>query len=240
LIFQDPMSSLNPVYTIGYQIAEALVLHRGLSSAAARERSLELLRLVGLSLPERRIDQYPHELSGGMQQRVMIAMALSCNPALLIADEPTTALDVTIQAQILDLLRDLQDRIGMGILLITHDLGVVSQMATDVAVMYAGSVVETGTAAEVLGAPQHPYTRALLNSIPHFGIARDQRLTAIDGIVPSPTDWPQGCRFAPRCTFAFDRCVRARPPLGAGDAHRAACFLPSDWQRQVDDRAEVG
>jgi oligopeptide/dipeptide ABC transporter ATP-binding protein len=228
MIFQDPMSSLNPVYTIGNQMAESVMLHRGLSRAEARDRTIELFRLVGLSSPERRIDQFPHELSGGMQQRVMIAMALSCDPALLIADEPTTALDVTIQAQILDLLRELQARLDMGLLLITHDLGVVAEMATDVAVMYAGAIVETGTVAEVLHAPRHPYTQALLGSIPRFGTARDQRLAAIGGIVPSPWDWPLGCRFAPRCAHAFDRCVREEPGLGARGGHRAACFLVSD------------
>jgi oligopeptide/dipeptide ABC transporter ATP-binding protein len=223
MIFQEPMSYLNPVYTVGDQVSETLVWHMRISRREALLRTRELFRLVGIQAPDQRVRQFPHELSGGMQQRVMIAMALACEPKLLIADEPTTALDATIQAQILDLLRDLQQRLGMAILLITHDLGVVGEMADSLVVMYGGTVVEAGPAADVLIEPRHPYTEALLRSIPHLGMARDRPLAVIPGFVPAPDQCLSGCRFAPRCTYAFAACDKA-PPL-RGCEHRAACWL---------------
>jgi peptide/nickel transport system ATP-binding protein len=224
MIFQEPMTSLNPAFTIGEQIMEGLVRHKKLSRAAARTRAIEMLRRVNIPAPERRIDDYPHKLSGGMRQRAMIAMALACDPELLIADEPTTALDVTVQAQILDLLRALQRDFGTAILLITHDLGVVAEMADDVVVMYAGQVVEQAPVARLFDQPQHPYTIGLLGSVPRLD--REQaRLNAIDGTVPDPLRMPPGCRFSPRCPFAIDRCRAEAPPLAAiaGD-HAAACW----------------
>jgi oligopeptide/dipeptide ABC transporter ATP-binding protein len=206
MIFQEPMTSLNPVFTVGDQIAEAVTLHQKVDRKGAQKIAVESLRLVGLSAPERRARQYPHELSGGMRQRVMIAMALSCNPKLLIADEPTTALDVTIQAQILELIKDLQQRTGTALLLITHDLGVVAETVQDIAVMYAGRIVETGTADEVLLSPKHPYTQGLLNSIPSEQ-KRGRQLSAIKGVVPNPFRMPPGCKFQPRCPYAWDRCL---------------------------------
>lgn len=231
MIFQEPMSYLNPVYTVGDQVSETLTWHMRISRREALQRTRELFRLVGIQAPDQRVYQFPHELSGGMQQRVMIAMALACEPKLLIADEPTTALDVTIQAQILDLLRDLQQRLGMAILLITHDLGVVGEMADSLVVMYGGTVVEAGPATNVLAEPQHPYTEALLRSIPHFGMARDRPLAVIPGFVPDPDQYLPGCRFAPRCAYAFAACDRT-PPLRGG-THRAACWLGLD---QADAR----
>jgi oligopeptide/dipeptide ABC transporter ATP-binding protein len=225
MIFQEPMTSLNPVLKIGDQIVEAVMLHRRVSSAAARERALEMLNLVGFASPERRFGQYPHQLSGGMRQRVMIAMALACEPKLLIADEPTTALDVTIQAQILELIQDLRERLGMAVILITHDLGVVAEMCDDVAVMYAGRVVERGSAPDVFRSPQHPYTEALLHSIPLLGMTQAEPLKVIRGIVPNPLTWPAGCRFASRCDYAFDRCLMKDPPLMQAGAQKAACWL---------------
>jgi oligopeptide/dipeptide ABC transporter ATP-binding protein len=222
MIFQEPMSYLNPVYTAGDQVAETLVWHAGMSRRTAVARVQELFRLVGIPSPEGRVDQFPYELSGGMQQRVMIAMALACEPKLLIADEPTTALDVTIQAQILDLLGELQQRIGMAILLITHDLGVVAKMAQDVVVMYAGVVVESGPSAQVLTEPRHPYTEALLRSTPRLGMSRDRRLQVIPGMVPTPGQRVAGCRFAPRCSYAFAAC--SKEPTLSGGTHRAACW----------------
>lgn len=222
MIFQEPMSYLNPVYTVGDQVAETLILHAGESRRTALRHVRELFRLVGIPSPERRIDQFPHELSGGMQQRVMIAMALACRPKLLIADEPTTALDVTIQAQILDLLRELQRQLGMAILLITHDLGVVAEMADDIVVMYAGAIVESGAARQVLTETRHPYTEALLRSIPRLGMQRDERLQVIPGIVPAPDQLNPGCRFAPRCAYAFDAC--SKPPPASGHSHLAWCW----------------
>jgi oligopeptide/dipeptide ABC transporter ATP-binding protein len=224
MIFQEPMSSLNPVFTVGNQITEAIRLHRDVSAAEARDRAIEMLRLAGIPAPDKRMRDYPHELSGGMRQRAMIAMALSCEPKLLIADEPTTALDVTIQAQILELLADLCDRLDMAVLLITHDFGVVAEMGDDVAIMYAGRIVEQGSVDDVLDSPQHPYTEALLRSIPRIGMTQDERLHVIRGNVASPARRPAGCAFAPRCDYAFDRCSED-PPLFAVANQRSACWL---------------
>ena len=228
MIFQEPMSSLNPVYSIGDQIGETLRLHKGLSRRDARAESIRLLDEVGIEGAERRVDEYPHELSGGMRQRVMIAMALSCGPDLLIADEPTTALDVTIQAQILELLADLRRRRGMAVLLITHDLGVVAEVCDRVVVMYAGQVVERGTVEEIFGDPRHPYTRGLLASLP----AVDQpgkRLQPIPGTVPAPTDLPAGCRFRDRCSLAHPRCTAPQDLVELGREDRVArCWRVSD------------
>jgi oligopeptide/dipeptide ABC transporter ATP-binding protein len=233
MIFQEPMTSLNPVYTVGGQIAEAVKLHEDVDSRRAEERALEMMRLVGIPSPERRLGDYPHQMSGGMRQRVMIAMALSCRPRLLIADEPTTALDVTIQAQILELMKGLQQRLGMAILLITHDLGVVAEMADHVAVMYAGRVVERGPVTEVFRAPQHPYTEALLHSIPLLGMTQEEPLHVIRGMVPNPLDWPQGCRFAPRCDHAFGRCQTEDPPLLRAGSQDSACWLCEAGPREA-------
>ena len=231
MIFQEPMTSLNPVFTVGNQIAEAVELHQGLGKRDAMARAVEMMRLVGIPSAERRVDDYPHQLSGGMRQRVMIAMALACNPKLLIADEPTTALDVTVQAQILELMKDLRERLGMAILLITHDLGVVAEMVDEVAVMYAGRIVERGPVADVFAEPQHPYTEALLRSIPRVGMRYTQPLEAIRGMVPSPLDWPAGCRFAPRCDYAFDRCQTEDPWLLPVPPQESACWLCEDGRR---------
>jgi peptide/nickel transport system ATP-binding protein len=226
MIFQEPMTSLNPVFMVGYQVREAINEHLGLPDREAHERVIELFKLVGISAPERRVNDYPHQLSGGMRQRVMIAMAISCNPKLLIADEPTTALDVTIQAQILDLMGDLRERHDMGIMLITHDLGVIAEMADEVVVMYAGKVVERGTVEQIFEDPQHPYTQGLLASIPG-GRTRGKRLSVIKGTVPHPLNRPPGCTFAPRCPRAFDPCPTAFPALidHAADSHEVACYL---------------
>jgi peptide/nickel transport system ATP-binding protein/oligopeptide transport system ATP-binding protein len=225
MIFQEPMTSLNPVHSVGAQITEAMRAHdRSATAAELRDRAIDALKRVRLPSPERRFEDYPHQLSGGMRQRVMIAMALACRPALLIADEPTTALDVTVQAQILDLLRELQVETGMSIILITHDLGVVAEMADEVAVMYAGKVVERASAAEIFASPQHPYTLGLLGSIPRLDEDRE-RLLAIEGTVPPPFALPQGCRFHPRCPFAIEACTRAQPALEAvAEGHLAACI----------------
>ena len=224
MIFQEPMTSLNPVHTIGQQIVEAIRAHADLSHEAARARAIEVLELVRIPSAAQRFDDFPHHLSGGMRQRVMIAMALACEPALLIADEPTTALDVTIQAQILELLRDLQQRLGMAILIITHDLGVIAELVDEVIVMYAGRIVESAPVHELFNDPQHPYTIGLLGSIPRLDVARE-RLSTIEGSVPSPANQPAGCRFAPRCPFADARCHAEAPPLRSlGPAHLAACW----------------
>jgi peptide/nickel transport system ATP-binding protein len=231
MIFQEPMTSLNPALTVGRQIAESLVLHRALSREAATAKAVDMLRKVRMSEPERRVRQYPHELSGGMRQRVMIAMALACGPKLLIADEPTTALDVTIQAQILELMRELARETGASIVLITHDLGVVAEMAQRVVVMYAGRKVEEAPVEALFAHPRHPYTRGLLGSMPHLGDSvRDEdgkRLVEIPGMVPSLKDEQPGCLFAPRCPNAIARCSQDVPPLTAqGSGHWAACWNP--------------
>ncbi len=225
MIFQEPMTSLNPVHTIGQQIAEMVIRHEKLSKARARDRAIEMLHLVGIPEPKRRVDNYPHEMSGGMRQRAMIAMALSCAPRILIADEPTTALDVTIQAQMLELMQDLQDKMGMAIIFITHDLGVVAEMADRVVVMYGAQVVETGSVTDIFNTPRMPYTAGLMNSIPRLGSSINKvRLQAIPGSVPALTNLPQGCRFHPRCAFATDLCRAALPPLEtAGDGHMIRC-----------------
>jgi peptide/nickel transport system ATP-binding protein len=225
MVFQEPMTSLNPLFTVGFQITEAMRAHdRGLSDRAARAKIIDVLHRVRIPSPGRRIDEYPHQMSGGMRQRVMIAMALSCSPDLLIADEPTTALDVTVQAQILDLLSDLQAQTGMAIVLITHDLGVVAEMADRIAVMYAGRIVELATTAEIFDNAQHPYTLGLLGSIPRIEENREQLLT-IEGSVPSPLRLPAGCRFHPRCVFAATECTESDVRLRSmGGDHLAACI----------------
>jgi oligopeptide/dipeptide ABC transporter ATP-binding protein len=228
MIFQEPMSSLNPVFRIGQQIGAVLELHRKMNRLQARNEAIELLRLVGVSAPEDRVDDYPHQMSGGMRQRVMIAMALACNPKLLIADEPTTALDVTIQAQILELLRRLQRERGMAILLITHDLGIVAENADEVAVMYAGKIVEHASVKELFANPRHPYTIGLFNSLPKVRETRE-RLATIPGQVPAATRLPSGCRFHPRCPFVMEKCREEGPPLlEAGEKHHSACWLVED------------
>lgn len=235
MIFQEPMTSLNPVFTIGLQLSEPLIKHRGLSKAAAWAKSAELLQLVGIPEAAKRLASYPHHLSGGMRQRVMIAMALACNPSLLIADEPTTALDVTIQAQILDLLRGLSRDLNMAILLITHDLGVVAEMASRVLVMYAGRIVEAANVYELFKTPSHPYTEGLLASIPRLG-DRPDRLHQIAGVVPNLLDLPPGCRFAPRCNYATAKCHELEPSLLpiSNSGRRVACWYPL-----VNDLQEV-
>ncbi|MBI4404043.1 MAG: ABC transporter ATP-binding protein [Deltaproteobacteria bacterium] len=229
MIFQDPMTSLNPVYTVGFQIAEAMQVHRPeLSTSTVRARCIDLLKLVGIPEPDRRFEDYPHELSGGMRQRVMIAMALACDPKVLIADEPTTALDVTIQAQILALIRRLQTELGMAVILITHDLGIVSEMADEVVVMYAGKVIERAAMANLFGQPLHPYTKGLLDSIPILGSSvqsTKSRLRAIGGSVPSLSNLPPGCRFQDRCQLVKPHCRQAEPNLETKrTGHLASCY----------------
>ncbi|MEZ5853021.1 MAG: ABC transporter ATP-binding protein [Hyphomicrobiaceae bacterium] len=236
MIFQEPMTSLNPVLTIGRQIAETLMLHQKLDKDAATARAVEMLHLANIPEPERRVTQYPHELSGGMRQRVMIAMALACDPKLLIADEPTTALDVTVQAQILDLMRKLKEKTGAAIILITHDLGVVAEMAERVIVMYAGRIVEEASVRDLFARPKHPYTRALLGSMPHLegGTGRQERLAEIPGIVPPLTRRIAGCIFAPRCPEATEICRSLYPPLeNKSDGHAAACWQAERTQEIV-------
>jgi oligopeptide/dipeptide ABC transporter ATP-binding protein len=224
MIFQEPMTALNPVQRVGRQITEALKLHRSLSDQEALAAAVEMLDKVGIPSPEIRVTEYPHQLSGGMRQRVMIAMALILNPALVIADEPTTALDVTIQAQILNLLQQMQDQLGTSIIMITHDLGVIAETCDDVVVMYAGRVAEQGTAEDVFRRPRHPYTRGLLESIPRLSTPRKTRLNTIEGLVPSLTEMPSGCRFNNRCPYADAHCVAADPEITeVGDGHRVAC-----------------
>ncbi|HSJ26007.1 MAG TPA: ABC transporter ATP-binding protein [Longimicrobiales bacterium] len=234
MIFQEPMTSLNPVYKVGDQIGEALRLHRDMSKKEARARAVDMLRLVGIPSPGERVDDYPHQLSGGQRQRVMIAMALACEPELLIADEPTTALDVTIQAQILELLAELRTRLGMAVVLITHDLGVVAEVCDRVVVMYAGQVVEHGTVEQIFREPRHPYTEGLLQAVPRLG-RRQERLAVIPGTVPAPTDWPVGCRFHTRCPYGWDLCVQEAPPLlDAGAGRSARCWLEEHPGRRAE------
>ena len=234
MIFQEPMTSLNPVFTVGNQIGEAIQLHQGLGKRETRKKTIEMLRLVKIADPESRVDSYPHQLSGGMRQRVMIAMALSCNPSLLIADEPTTALDVTIQAQILELMKELQQKIGgMALLLITHDLGVVAEQADDVAIMYAGKIVERSSTRAIFSRPFHPYTVGLLNSLPGIGGLKKKRLDAIPGMVPSPLNLPSGCRFRDRCPRAQEVCAQIEPPLEEKEpGHTVACYFPHSETRE--------
>jgi oligopeptide/dipeptide ABC transporter ATP-binding protein len=239
MIFQDPMTSLNPVYRIGWQIEEQLLEHEKVSKGEARRRAIDLLRAVGIPRPAQRIDDYPHQFSGGMRQRVMIALALSCNPDLLIADEPTTALDVTIQAQILELIKNLQSEFGSAVALITHDLGVVADIADRILVMYAGRIVEQGDKDQIFYDPQHPYTWGLLGSIARLDRPNPRRLTAIAGQPPSLLNPPRGCNFRPRCPHAFDRCREEDPALTdkVGDRHLDACHLAVDEKRKRRERA---
>ena len=226
MIFQEPMTSLNPVYTVGNQIMEAIILHQDLSRKEAKNKAVEMLYAVGIPGPEQRIKEYPHQLSGGMRQRVMIAMALSCNPALLIADEPTTALDVTIQAQVLDLMDDLLKNFKAAIMFITHDLGVIANMADDVIVMYLGKIVESGDVKEIFSNPKHPYTRGLMKSIPSLDAVEKERLIPIKGVVPDPFDIPKGCSFEPRCPHGMEICIKQQPPTReVTPGHRVACWL---------------
>ena len=239
VIFQEPMTSLNPVYTVGDQIVETILLHQDLDYPEARELALDMLRKVGIPAPEARIDEYPHQMSGGMKQRVMIAMALACRPKLLIADEPTTALDVTIQAQILDLLRALQEEEGMAILFITHDLGVVAETCDHVAVMYAGRIVEYGDVFQLFEAPSHPYTIGLLNSLPQVETANQQeegRLYVIPGMVPRPQDFPTGCRFRTRCEFATPKCAELPATREVDPGHEVACWYAEEVRQGTKER----
>src|SRR5678816_4584620 len=229
MIFQEPMTSLNPVLTVGRQLTEGLEIHLGMSPEAARTRAIELLGMVGIPDPARRLGQYPHQFSGGMRQRMMIAMALACEPALILADEPTTALDVTIQAQILELMRDLSRRLGAAMLIITHNLGVVARYADRVNVMYAGKIIERGTARELYANPRHPYTLGLLRSVPRLDEPRRGRLAPIDGQPPDLSRLPPGCSFAPRCSFVVDHCRVERPELElVAPDHLSACWVASE------------
>ncbi len=226
MVFQEPMTSLNPVLTVGYQIGEALELHQNMSRTEARKEVSNLLKMVGIPDVERRIEDYPHQFSGGMRQRVMIAMALSCNPKLLIADEPTTAVDVTIQAQLLEIIKDLTTRLGTAVIIITHNLGVVARHVNRMAVMYAGRIVEIGTARDVYSRPSHPYTIGLLASVPRLDKPRTARLIPVDGQPPSLVNLPRGCSFYPRCSFRIERCREERPELGeVENGHHSACFV---------------
>lgn len=235
MIFQDPMTSLNPVYTVGNQIIEAIVRHQKISKAEARKKAIEMLKLVGIPSPEKRIDNYPHEFSGGMRQRAMIAIALSCQPDLLIADEPTTALDVTIQAQILELMKELKEKIKTSIILITHDLGVVADVCSRIIVMYGGLIMEEGTAEEIFYDPKHPYTMGLLKSIPRMDLEEKKRLIPIEGTPPDLLNPPKGCPFAARCPYAMKVCVEKRPPyFYANEGHRSMCWLGHKDAPKVD------
>jgi len=228
MIFQEPMTSLNPIQTCGKQIMEPLMLHRGMKKKEAKERALELLKLCGISAPEQRFNEYPHQMSGGMRQRIMIAIALACDPALLIADEPTTALDVTIQAQILELMKSLKEKISMSIMMITHDLGIVADSCDRVVIMYTGQIFESAPTDMLFNEPLHPYTKGLLNAIPTLDKSKD-RLESIDGMVPDADKMPRGCRFHPRCKFATEKCKNAVPKLTKYDENRMVrCFLFSD------------
>ena len=224
MIFQEPMTSLNPVFTCGNQIEEAVILHQKLSKEEAKVKAIEMLKLVGIPAPEQRYNEYPHQLSGGMRQRIMIAMALSCNPEILIADEPTTALDVTVQAQILELINKLQRELGMAVIMITHDLGVIAEVSTRVAVMYASKVAEYGNVDQIFYNPKHPYTISLLNSIPKLNKGKS-RLATIEGNVPAPTHYPKGCHFCTRCSFAIEKCWNEEPPVVQIEPeHTASCW----------------
>lgn len=242
MIFQDPMTSLNPVFTIGNQIIEAIIKHQKLNKHQAKEKAIDMLRLVGIPSPEKRIDQYPHEFSGGMRQRAMIAMALSCEPKLLIADEPTTALDVTIQAQILELMKDLKDRLNTSIILITHDLGVVADVCSRIIVMYGGLIMEEGTSEEIFYEPKHPYTLGLMKSIPKVSDKENkERLIPIDGTPPDLLKPPAGCPFAPRCDYAMKVCMTQMPEYTkTSETHRAACWLLHPDAPKVDYTKGVG
>ncbi|HEX8829671.1 MAG TPA: ABC transporter ATP-binding protein, partial [Longimicrobium sp.] len=240
MIFQEPMTSLNPVFTVGDQIMESLRLHQGLNKRDARDKAIESLQLVGIPIPHQRVDEYPHQLSGGMRQRVMIAMALACDPKLLIADEPTTALDVTIQAQILELLNKLQSDLGMSIILITHDLGVVAETCDRVIVMYAGQVFEEGPVDDVFHNPQNPYTEGLLRSMPKLG-EEVERLAVIPGVVPAPTNWPVGCRFHDRCPYGWEKTEKEAPPLfEIGPGRKNKCWLVKYPERREEVRRAGG
>lgn len=231
MIFQEPMTALNPLFTCGYQISEVLRMHQGLDKRAARKQAVELMRMVGIPIPEKRVNNFPHQLSGGMRQRVMIAMALACKPKLLIADEPTTALDVTIQAQIMKLIRDLKEEMNMALILITHDMGVVAEMAERVIVMYAGNAVEEADVKTLFKSPLHPYTQGLLESIPRLEDEGKEELKVIDGSVPGLHDMPKGCRFSPRCAYCTGHCTEELPPLvDVGGGHKVRCFKAMEQQ----------
>ncbi len=235
MIFQEPLSSLNPLYTVGFQISEAIKLHQKLSSSAARKKGIEMLKKVGIPREEKIYDSYPHELSGGMRQRVMIAIALSCNPKLLIADEPTTALDVTIQAQILRLMKNIRNELDTSIILITHDLGVVANMADRVIVMYAGQVVEQGNVFDLFANPKHPYTKGLIDSTPNIDDLKDE-LDSIEGTVPTPSNMPKGCRFHPRCPYAMEKCINQEPQLEKFSSNfQVRCWLHGEGEVKLDE-----
>jgi peptide/nickel transport system ATP-binding protein len=240
MVFQEPMTALNPVHTIGRQLAEVLLLHKKISTDAALRQSIEILDRVGIPSPDVRMSEYPHQLSGGMRQRVVIAIALACKPALLIADEPTTALDVTIQAQILELIKELQREMGMSVILITHDLGVIAETCESVVVMYAGKVVEKGTIEDIFDRPSHPYTQGLLHSIPRLDHPRKVRLNTIEGMVPGLHDLPVGCRFENRCRFRRPVCTSATPPIEQiGGEHEVSCYRWRELEPEPDPRTTI-